>query len=78
MAMESLLIKLGEKVYSENKDKWERDYFGKIIAIEVESKELAGVGDTLDEAYENALKKHPNKRFYFRKVGPCPAPTYLF
>jgi hypothetical protein len=76
--MESLLVKLGEDVYSENKDEWEKAYFGKIIAIEVESKELAGIGETLDEAYEDALKKYPDKQFYFRKVGPCPAPTYLF
>jgi len=76
--MESLLVKLGEEVYGENKDKWEKAYSGKIIAIEIVSKELAGVGETLDEAYESALKKYPDKQFYFRKVGPCPAPTYLF
>ena len=76
--MDSLIVKLGEETYSKNKSKWEKSYFGKIIAIEVESKELAGVGESLDEAYEDALKKYPNKQFYFRKVGPCPAPTYLF
>jgi len=76
--MESLLVKLGEDVYSKNKDKWEKAYLGKIIAIEVESKELAGVGENLDEAYENALKNCPNRHFYFRKIGPCSAPTYLF
>ena len=76
--MESLLVKMGEKIYSENKGRWEKAYLGKVIAIEVESKSLAGVGENLDEAYENASNRHPNKRFYFRKVGPCPAPTYLF
>jgi hypothetical protein len=76
--MDSLIVKLGEEIYSKSKSKWEKSYFGKIIAIEVESRELAGVGESLDEAYEDALKKYPNKQFYFRKVGPCPAPTYLF
>ena len=76
--MESLLVKMGEKIYNENKARWEETHMGKIVAIEVETKSLAGVGENLDEAYENASQRYPNKRFYFRKVGPCPAPAYLF
>ena len=76
--MESLLVKMGEKIYGENKERWEKAHMGKIVAIEVETKSLAGVGENLDEAYENASQKYPNKRFYFRKVAPCPAPAYLF
>ena len=76
--MKSKLIELGERIYEENKTEWEKNYLGKIIAIEVESKSLAGVGDSLEEAYEEAIKKYPGKQFYFRKVGPCAAPGYLF
>jgi len=76
--MRSRLIELGEKIYEENKAKWEKAYLGKIIAIEVDSRSLAGVGDSVDEAYEEAAKKYPGKPFYFRKVGPCAAPGYLF
>ncbi|MCP8309009.1 MAG: hypothetical protein H3Z54_10010 [archaeon] len=75
--MQSELIKRGEEVYSMNRALWEKDYFGKIIAIEVETGDLAGIGNTLDEACGKALKKYPNKRFYLRKVGPDPTTTYL-
>ena len=59
--MESRLAELGEKIYEENRVEWERAYLGKIIAMEVESRSLAGVGDSLDEAYEEAVKKYPGK-----------------
>ena len=58
--MESRLAELGEKIYEENRVEWERAYLGKIIAMEVESRSLADVG--------NSLLVSP---FYFRKVGPC-------
>jgi len=76
--MKSRLAELGEKIYEENKVEWEKAYLGKVIAIEVESRSLAGVGDSLDKAYEEAVKKYPGKQFYFRKVEPCAAPGYLF
>jgi len=72
------LVKRGERVYEANREKWERLYPGKIIAIEIEGKILAGVGETLDEACEKALEEYPDKRFYFRKVGPCPATSHLY
>ena len=76
--MRSVLVIKGEEIYEENKEKLEKTYLGKIVAIEIESGTVAGIGDNLDETYEKALKKHPDKKFYFRKVGPCSAPTYLF
>ncbi len=76
--MRSLLVARGEDVYKEHKERLERDHLGMIVAIEVESREIAGIGRTLEEAYEEAIRKYPKKRFYFRKVGPCAAPGYLF
>jgi len=76
--MKSVLVVKGEEVYERNKEKLEKTYLGKIVAIETASKTIAGIGATLDEAYEKALKKFPCKKFYFRKIGPSPAPTYLF
>jgi len=76
--MKSLLVIKGEEVYERNKEKLERENLGKIVAIETESGTVAGIGTNLDEAYEKALKKYPGKKFYFRKVGPHAAPTYLF
>jgi len=76
--MKPMLIIKGEEIYNENKEKLEKAFLGKIVAIEIESGTIAGIGTSLDEAYEKALKKYPGKRFYFRKVGPCAAPGYLF
>lgn len=67
-----------EKPFTRKKREWERIYLGKIIAIEVESKSSAGIGESLNEAYEDAVKKYPDKPFYFRKVGPSAALGYLF
>lgn len=76
--MKSVLVIKGEEVYEKNREKLEKAYLGKIVAIEIESGAVAGIGASLDEAYEEALKKYPGKKFYFRKIGPCPAPGYLF
>ncbi len=76
--MKSKLAELGEKIYEENKAKWEKAYLGKIIAIDVESRSLAAVGDSLNEVCKEVLEKHPGKRFYFREVGSCAATGYLF
>jgi len=73
-----MLVMKGEEVYEEEKDRLEKAYMGKIVAIEIESRAVAGIGESLDEAYEEALKKYPDKKFYFRRVGPCAAPGYLF
>jgi hypothetical protein len=76
--MKSMLVIKGEEIYEKHKEKLEKTYLGKIVAIEIESQDVAGIGASLDEAYEEAIKKYPKKEFYFRKVGPCPAPGYLF
>jgi len=76
--MKSVLVIKGEEVYEENREKLEKSYLGKIVAIEIESRDVAGIGRSLDEAYEEAVKKYPRKQFYFRKVGLCAAPGYLF
>ena len=76
--MKSVLVMKGEEIYEKNRERLEKAYMGKIIAIEIKSGTVAGVGEDLDEACEEALKKYPNKKFYFRKVGPCAAPGYLF
>jgi len=41
---------------------------GKIVAIDEESGDYF-IGDNELEAYHNAQKKHPSKRFVFKRVG---------
>lgn len=76
--MESKLAQLGEQIYEENKEEWEKVYSGRIITIETKLEQLAGVGETVDDAYRDAVKKHPGKQFYFRRVGEEKAAGYLF
>jgi len=76
--MKSVLVIKGEEVYEENREKLEKSYPGRIVAIEIASGTVAGIGASLDEAYEEAVKKYPQKQFYFRKVGPCAATSYLY
>jgi len=59
----------GESIYEELLSSLS-EYDGKIVAIEEEHKEVAGVGDTIEEAYANAKKRFPDvNKFYFRRVG---------
>jgi len=75
--VESRLARLGEEIYEENKADLEKSYLGKIIAIEVESREVAGVGESVEEAYATAVKRHPKSPFYFRRVGEDRAAGYV-
>lgn len=58
----------GAKIYEKIKIKYEPQYNGKFLAIEVES-EKAYLGDTSAEALELAKKEHPSKIFYVVKIG---------
>jgi len=60
-------IKRAKKVYEAIKDKLKGDE-GKIIAIEPESGDYFVGNDTM-QALETARQKHPNKQFYFMRIG---------
>ena len=59
----------GEGVYRKLRRELEKNYIGKVVAIDIEKEEIAGIGDDVNEAYKAASKKCPNRPFYFRKVG---------
>ena len=44
------------------------DLKGKIVAIEPESGDYF-IGDSELDAYNKANKTHPNKKFYFKRIG---------
>jgi len=58
----------GQAIYERLKEELESAYPGKIVAIEVESGEYF-VGDSVVEAAKKARAKHPDRLFYFVKVG---------
>ena len=63
------IARKGEEIYEKKlKDKIEKDYFGKIVAIEVDSGEYF-LGDTTIEASNRAKKRFPDKITYLKKIG---------
>lgn len=63
------IARKGEEIYEKNlKDKIEKDYYGKFVAIEVETGKYF-LGETLDEASNKAKKKYPDKINYIKKIG---------
>lgn len=60
---------IGGHIYEELRKQIEEKYPDKIVAIDLENKTVVGVGNSVEEAYKEALKNSPKKRFYFRHVG---------
>ena len=67
--MQSELMDRARRIYRERlKGVLEPDHKGKILAVEVESGDYF-LGRSEVEAYEEAIKKHPDKKFAFLRVG---------
>ncbi|MFQ6043497.1 MAG: hypothetical protein ACE5PV_21795 [Candidatus Poribacteria bacterium] len=63
------LVAQGQKVYETLlRKKLEPEHKGEVVAIEVESCDYF-LGKSLVEAAKKARLKHPDKLFYFAKVG---------
>lgn len=67
--MQGELIDRAREIYEkELKSELEAHEGGKIVAVEVESGDYF-LGDSEVEAYEQAIKKYPAKKFAFLRVG---------
>ena len=60
-------LKKANNIYKKLKNKLE-NHKGEIIAIETDSGDYF-IGKDLDEAAEKAEEKHPDKQFYFIRIG---------
>jgi len=58
-----------DRIYEKFKEELEKEHYGKIVAIDLESGNVAGIGNTILEAYKEARKKSKKTRFAYRKVG---------
>lgn len=56
-------------IYNRFKKELERDHRGKIIAIDIDRGCIAGIGDTVDDTYEQAVKETGKEQFAFKRVG---------
>ncbi|GEM_PF-421441 len=61
----------GWKSYDRIRPKLEKKYFGKIVAIEVESEDYF-IGDSLHEAGQQANEKRPGKLLFYTRIGGDP------
>lgn len=64
----------GAKIYELVRSRYEPNYNGKFLAIDVDSKEVF-LGDTSSGSVELARKAHPNRVFYVVKIGFSAAET---
>lgn len=65
----------GEKekyIYEAHKEEWERLYYGKIIAIDIDVNDFASVGDQFREVGLKARKERPGHHIFIRRVGKNP------
>lgn len=58
----------GEKTYKKVKDKLEKKYFGKFVAVEVESGKYF-LGSDQIEAIKKAKQQFPKSIFYIARIG---------
>ena len=65
---------LGERLYDLYKSELEKEHFDKVVAFDIESGTVAGIGDTVSDAYNQARKKLGEKQYYFKRIGR----KYLF
>ena len=61
-------IKEANKLFERINKSLSHQLKGKIVAIDTESGNYF-VGDSELDAYKNAIKKYPNKKFIFKRVG---------
>ena len=58
-----------EAIYARKyRDEFEPKYHGQIVAIDVKSED-AFVGKTERDAFDKAHRKHPDRLFFFLRVG---------
>lgn len=58
-----------DRVYLKFKGDLEKHHYGKIVAIDVESEKIVGIGNSILEAYYEAKKKASKEKFSYRRVG---------
>ena len=61
-------IKKANKLFERINKKLAQQFKGKIVAIDTESGNYF-IGNSELDAYKNAIKEYPNKKFIFKRVG---------
>ena len=56
-------------IYEKFREELEKEHFGKIVAIDVDSETIASIGDTVLEAYHKAKEKSQKTKFSYKRIG---------
>lgn len=64
-------------IYESYKDEWEKLYYEKIIAIDIDENALAAVGEDVGKVGLEARNRRPAHRIFMRKVGKDPSVVRL-
>jgi len=67
--VEKARTSISKIIYEESKEELEKTHFGKIVAIDNETKKIVGFGKNILEAYYDAENKTGKKKFSFIRVG---------
>jgi hypothetical protein len=60
----------GDEIYPHNKDALEKDHLGELVAIDIETNSIVGIGKTIEDVHKQASEKVNEKRkFYLRRIG---------
>jgi hypothetical protein len=58
-----------DTVYEMFREELEEKYAGKIVAIDIDSKKIVGVGDNIFSAYRDARRNSDKPKFSYKRVG---------
>lgn len=61
------------KIYESNKHDWESKYYGKVIAIDLDTEKFIAVADSLLEVDKLIDSLYPDHKVFVRRVGDNPA-----
>jgi hypothetical protein len=56
-------------VYERFREQLEQNDFGKIVAIDLDSEKIVGIGNSVMEAYKDALRNSERHSFSYKRVG---------
>jgi len=74
----NIIDEKAKHIYESHKDKWEKLYFGKIIAIDIDENDLATVGDDAATVGQTVKRERPGHRIFMRRVGKNPSIARLW
>ena len=62
-------LTMADVIYEKYREDLERYHMDEIVAFDIDTKQIAGFGHTIREAYDNARASVSKQQFYFKRVG---------